>query len=204
MGVTWYHTQRHMGVTCSVTWLSHVMLHVTRLVVRVLHCWMCLVSSLTRISMHMSRGVTAMRMPSLPLFMLPTVSGSLSHFSTQICREAEAACYTNNIFSDLRAATFRPTDDMHATAIAAVEASLSCNSSAIVVLTTSGRYERSSIQNAQFLADAWRLCFWFRLAFLAMKLFRRFLVFYCAWSKIDWKEMRTRNQPLSKKKTCHL
>lgn len=56
-----------------------------------------------------------------------------------ICKEAEAAIWHNQIFLDLRSKVTPPIDATHATAIAAVEASAKCLASAIVVITTSGR-----------------------------------------------------------------
>lgn len=56
-----------------------------------------------------------------------------------ICKEAEAAIWQTQIFRDLTNKVLPPTDATHTTAIAAVEASIKCSSSAIIVITTSGR-----------------------------------------------------------------
>ena len=57
----------------------------------------------------------------------------------QVCREAEAAIYHKQLFEELRMMTPRPTDVTHTTALAAVEASVNCMASAIIVVTSSGR-----------------------------------------------------------------
>ncbi|XP_015787768.1 pyruvate kinase PKM isoform X1 [Tetranychus urticae] len=56
-----------------------------------------------------------------------------------ICLEAEAAMFSKHIFIELSANTPSPTDLTTTMAIAAVNASLKCMASAIVVLTTTGR-----------------------------------------------------------------
>ncbi|XP_043274285.1 pyruvate kinase-like isoform X2 [Venturia canescens] len=56
-----------------------------------------------------------------------------------ICKEAEAAIWQNQIFSDLSAKALPPIDATHAVAIASVEASAKCLANAIIVITTSGR-----------------------------------------------------------------
>ncbi|CAL1295146.1 unnamed protein product [Larinioides sclopetarius] len=56
-----------------------------------------------------------------------------------ICREAEAAFYHRNIFSDLIIETPVPTDQTTAIGIAAVVAAMKKHASAIIVLTVSGR-----------------------------------------------------------------
>lgn len=56
-----------------------------------------------------------------------------------ICKEAEAAIWHNQIFADLCSKVLPPIDATHAVAIASVEASVKCLASAIIVITTSGR-----------------------------------------------------------------
>lgn len=56
-----------------------------------------------------------------------------------ICKEAEAAIWQNQLFNDLSNKALPPLDATHASAIAAVEASAKCLASAIIVITTSGR-----------------------------------------------------------------
>ncbi|KAL7286849.1 hypothetical protein TKK_0018987 [Trichogramma kaykai] len=56
-----------------------------------------------------------------------------------ICKEAEAAIWQNQLFSDLSSKAVPPIDATHAVAIASVEASAKCLASAIIVITTSGR-----------------------------------------------------------------
>lgn len=56
-----------------------------------------------------------------------------------ICKEAEAAIWQTQIFHDLTSKALPPIDATHAIAIAAVEASVKCLASAIIVITTSGR-----------------------------------------------------------------
>lgn len=55
------------------------------------------------------------------------------------CKEAEAALWQRNLFSDLVSNASTPLDAAHAVAIATVEASAKVASSAIIVITTSGR-----------------------------------------------------------------
>jgi len=57
----------------------------------------------------------------------------------KIAREAESAVYHKQLNEELRLLTPRPTDVTHTTALAAVEASVNCLASAIVVITTTGR-----------------------------------------------------------------
>lgn len=56
-----------------------------------------------------------------------------------ICLEAEAALYTDSVFVDLSAKTLEPADQTSTTALAAVNASLSANAAAIVVITLTGK-----------------------------------------------------------------
>lgn len=56
-----------------------------------------------------------------------------------ICKEAEAAIWQTQIFLDLSIKAIPPIDSAHAIAIAAVEASIKCLASTIVVITTTGR-----------------------------------------------------------------
>ncbi|XP_049821037.1 pyruvate kinase-like isoform X2 [Aethina tumida] len=56
-----------------------------------------------------------------------------------ICREAEAAIWQRQLFSDLSLQTPIPADAQQSIAIAAVEASSKCLAAAIIVITTSGR-----------------------------------------------------------------
>lgn len=56
-----------------------------------------------------------------------------------ICKEAEAAIWHNQLFSDLCSNVLPPIDATHAVAIASVEASIKCLAAAIIVITTSGR-----------------------------------------------------------------
>jgi len=58
----------------------------------------------------------------------------------KIAREAESAVYHKQLVEELRLLTPRPTDVTHTTALAAVEASVNCLASAIVVVTTTGRW----------------------------------------------------------------
>lgn len=55
------------------------------------------------------------------------------------CKEAEAALWQKNLFSDLVAQTPSPLEAAHTVAIAAVESSTKCYAAAIIVITTSGR-----------------------------------------------------------------
>ena len=57
-----------------------------------------------------------------------------------ICVEAEAAIFQRHVFIELSMKTPVPTDSTHSVAIAAVNASMKCLASAIVVITTTGRY----------------------------------------------------------------
>ncbi|KAK0163776.1 hypothetical protein PV328_002472 [Microctonus aethiopoides] len=56
-----------------------------------------------------------------------------------ICKEAEAAIWHNQLFTDLSNKAIAPIDATHAVAIATVEASAKCLATAIIVITTSGR-----------------------------------------------------------------
>lgn len=60
----------------------------------------------------------------------------------KIAREAESAVYHKQLTAELRELTPRPTDITHTTAMAAVEASVNCVASAIIVLTRTGRSPR--------------------------------------------------------------
>lgn len=66
----------------------------------------------------------------------PVITVQVMH---AICCEAEAALYYRTIFSDLILKTVVPTDSTTGIAIAAVDASLNCLATAIIVLTTTGR-----------------------------------------------------------------
>lgn len=55
------------------------------------------------------------------------------------CKEAEAALWHKNLFSDLVAGATSPIESDHAVAIAAAEAASKCRAAAIIVITTSGR-----------------------------------------------------------------
>uniref|UniRef100_A0A5S6Q764 Pyruvate kinase n=1 Tax=Trichuris muris TaxID=70415 RepID=A0A5S6Q764_TRIMR len=57
----------------------------------------------------------------------------------EICRQAESAYYHRSFFSELLAITPRPTNAVHTVAIAATSAAMSCNASAIILVTTTGR-----------------------------------------------------------------
>ncbi|KAL6430242.1 hypothetical protein ACFW04_007757 [Cataglyphis niger] len=56
-----------------------------------------------------------------------------------ICKEAEAAIWQTQIFHDLASKAVPPIDATHAVAIASVEASVKCMTTAIIVITTTGR-----------------------------------------------------------------
>lgn len=56
-----------------------------------------------------------------------------------ICKEAEAAIWQRQLFSDLSNKAIPPIDATHAVAIASVEAAAKCLATAIIVITTSGR-----------------------------------------------------------------
>jgi len=56
-----------------------------------------------------------------------------------ICKEAEAAMWHTNLFTDLISKVTPPVDTAHTIAIAAVEASHKCLASAFIVITTTGR-----------------------------------------------------------------
>lgn len=58
----------------------------------------------------------------------------------QICREAEAAIFHQQLFEELRRLTPLSSDPTEVTAIGAVESSFKCCAGAIIVLTTSGRW----------------------------------------------------------------
>lgn len=56
-----------------------------------------------------------------------------------ICKEAEAVIWQTQIFQDLTRKALPPIDATHAIGIAAVEVSVKCAASAIIVITTTGR-----------------------------------------------------------------
>ncbi|VDM40089.1 unnamed protein product [Toxocara canis] len=56
-----------------------------------------------------------------------------------ICKEAEAAMYHTKFFEELLRVTPKPTDTAHTIAIAATSAAVSCQASAILLVTTTGR-----------------------------------------------------------------
>ncbi|XP_049770897.1 pyruvate kinase-like isoform X3 [Schistocerca cancellata] len=56
-----------------------------------------------------------------------------------ICKEAEAAIWQRQIFSDLSSKAVPPMDVAQSVAIATVEASMKCLATAIIVITTTGR-----------------------------------------------------------------
>uniref|UniRef100_A0A1Y1LFI1 Pyruvate kinase n=1 Tax=Photinus pyralis TaxID=7054 RepID=A0A1Y1LFI1_PHOPY len=58
---------------------------------------------------------------------------------SSICREAEAAVYQKQVFSELSDTAVVPLEPIYSLAISAVQVSQKCNAAAIVVLTTSGR-----------------------------------------------------------------
>ncbi|ESO06980.1 hypothetical protein HELRODRAFT_156810 [Helobdella robusta] len=58
---------------------------------------------------------------------------------SKIAKEAECALYHRQLFEELRMLTPKPTDIPRTTAVSAVEASIECMASAIIVLTVSGR-----------------------------------------------------------------
>lgn len=76
------------------------------------------------------------------IVMMSLRSVSLTSYGTclQICKEAEAATYHTKFFEELLRATPKPTDTAHTIAIAATSAAVSCHASAILLVTTTGRY----------------------------------------------------------------
>nr|CDJ96732.1 Pyruvate kinase domain containing protein [Haemonchus contortus] len=66
----------------------------------------------------------------------PVEALKIMHF---ICKEAEAATYHRKFFEELLVNTPRPTDMTQTIAIAATSAAASCNASAILLITTTGR-----------------------------------------------------------------
>uniref|UniRef100_A0A914S9V9 pyruvate kinase n=1 Tax=Parascaris equorum TaxID=6256 RepID=A0A914S9V9_PAREQ len=69
----------------------------------------------------------------------------------QICKEAEAATYHTKFFEELLRATPKPTDTAHTIAIAATSAAVSCHASAILLVTTTGRFGISPVGLARCL-----------------------------------------------------
>ncbi|MBN3301428.1 KPYM kinase, partial [Amia calva] len=74
----------------------------------------------------------------------PTEAVSIMHSAVclsvcQVCREAEAAIFHQQLFEELRRLTPLTSDPTEVTAIGAVEASFKCCAGAIIVLTSSGR-----------------------------------------------------------------
>ncbi|XP_063906495.1 pyruvate kinase-like isoform X3 [Zophobas morio] len=61
------------------------------------------------------------------------------HVMANICKEAEAAIWHQQLFIDLTSKAVPPVDAAHTIAIAATEASSKCLAAAIIVVTTSGR-----------------------------------------------------------------
>lgn len=61
------------------------------------------------------------------------------HTMARICKEAEAAIWQKQIFSELSSKAIPPIDAAHTIAVATVEASAKCLAAAIIVITTSGR-----------------------------------------------------------------
>lgn len=68
----------------------------------------------------------------------------VSHAPMQICREAEAAIFHQQLFEELRRLTPLSSDPTEVTAIGAVESSFKCCAGAIIVLTSSGRCVQSA------------------------------------------------------------
>ena len=57
---------------------------------------------------------------------------------SQICLEAEAAMFHNNVFDELRSLVPKPTPTVQTVAVASVDASFQQSASAIITLTTTG------------------------------------------------------------------
>ncbi|PIO67380.1 pyruvate kinase [Teladorsagia circumcincta] len=93
----------------------------------------------------------------------PIEALKIMHF---ICKEAEAACYHRRFFEEIIINTPRPTDVTQTIAIAATSAAASCNASAILLITTTGRInhgieigkDRGFIHRGDFLVviTGWR------------------------------------------------
>ncbi len=66
---------------------------------------------------------------------------------SQICREAEAAIFHQQLFEELRRLTPLSSDPTEVTAIGAVESSFKCCAGAIIVLTTTGRCVNQTQKN---------------------------------------------------------
>ncbi|KAF0045451.1 hypothetical protein F2P81_001980 [Scophthalmus maximus] len=79
--------------------------------------------------------------------------------ATQICREAEAAIFHQQLFEELRRLTPLSSDPTEVTAIGAVESSFKSCAGAIIVLTTSGRAQRfTSVKLCFIEGAALRIC----------------------------------------------
>lgn len=75
---------------------------------------------------------------------LPSVTLPPPPTPVQICREAEAAIFHQQLFEELRRLTPLSSDPTEVTAIGAVESSFKCCAGAIIVLTSSGRCVQSA------------------------------------------------------------
>ncbi|KAK6042150.1 pyruvate kinase [Cooperia oncophora] len=59
-----------------------------------------------------------------------------------ICKEAETAFYYTKYYEEIMFHTVKPTDRTHTTAIGAVSAAVSCKASAIILITSTGRFRQ--------------------------------------------------------------
>jgi len=59
---------------------------------------------------------------------------------SQICLEAEAAMFHNNVFDELRSLVPKPSPTVQTVAVASVDASFQQSASAIITLTTTGTW----------------------------------------------------------------
>lgn len=93
------------------------------------------------------------------------------HTLAQICREAEAAIFHQQLFEELRRLTPLSSDPTEVTAIGAVESSFKCCAGAIIVLTTSGRcvYQTYYQQTIHLLDHTLRLGLGFRVRLSFLK-----------------------------------